>query len=193
MLMDGLTKLFGGVTRMKLLRMFLINETTLFSIDDIVPRIQVTKNTARREVGKLVLIGLIKKTGSAQNVRFGLNKKFQHIEALRALFLATATMSHDGLGKMIRTCGAVKLIVLSGVFTSAFHAGADVLIVGDRMREPAVDRVMKTTEGAIGRELRYVLMSSEEFKYRTSVYDRLVRDILEYPKVVVVDKIGIAP
>ena len=46
-------------------------------------------------------------------------------------------------------------------------------------------------ESEIGKELRYAFFDTQEFKYRMSIYDKLVRDILDYPHTVLVDKMGI--
>jgi hypothetical protein len=43
----------------------------------------------------------------------------------------------------------------------------------------------------VGKELRYAFFSTDEFKYRMSMYDKLVRDILDYPHKVLLDKLGI--
>jgi hypothetical protein len=189
--MDGLTKLFGGEAKMKLLRLFLVNDDTTFSLTEVIERTGLTSLAARKALANLSVTGLIKKVGAGKKLRYGIDRHFKHLDALRALFLATATVSHEKIGTLMKGCGAVKLLVLSGIFTNALDAGADVLIVGDRMNEALVEKAMKKVEASIGRELRYVILGGDEFHYRTSVYDRLVRDILEYPNVIVIDKIGV--
>jgi hypothetical protein len=46
-------------------------------------------------------------------------------------------------------------------------------------------------EAEIGKELRYAYFSTDEFRYRLSMYDKLIRDILDYPHRVLLDKLGI--
>ena len=42
----------------------------------------------------------------------------------------------------------------------------------------------------LGRELRYALLSSDDLLYRLTVSDRLIRDVLDYPHRIVLDKLG---
>ena len=51
--------------------------------------------------------------------------------------------------------------------------------------------MIKNLEAEIGKELRYVYFSTEDFKYRLSMCDKLMRDILDYPHKKVLNKLGI--
>ena len=46
-------------------------------------------------------------------------------------------------------------------------------------------------EAEMGRELQYATLSTEEFFYRRSIGDRLVRDVVDFPHEVLVDRIGL--
>ena len=48
-------------------------------------------------------------------------------------------------------------------------------------------------EAEIGKELRYAAFETGEFNYRLGMYDKLVRDILDYPHTVVLDRLGLPP
>jgi len=64
-------------------------------------------------------------------------------------------------------------------------------VVGDRLEERSLDTAVQKLEAELGRELRFAAFSTEEFRYRVGVYDRLIRDALDYPHKVILDKIGL--
>ena len=55
-----------------------------------------------------------------------------------------------------------------------------------------MERVIRSIEAEIGKELRYASFETPDFRYRLGMYDKLVRDILDFPHKKVVDKIGVA-
>ena len=59
--MDPLMKLFGSQARVKLLRLFLFNETESYTLGQVAHRAKVSKDAARRELNLLVGIKLLKK------------------------------------------------------------------------------------------------------------------------------------
>jgi hypothetical protein len=66
----------------------------------------------------------------------------------------------------------------------------DLLVVGDKLDEKPLGNAIHTLEAEMGRELRYAYFTTEEFKYRVGVYDRLVRDVFDYPHRTILDRIG---
>ena len=85
----------------------------------------------------------------------------------------------------------LKLVVLSGIFVGEWDLQLDLFIVGDRMQERKLRDRIKQLEAEIGKELRFALLSSEDFYYRHNMNDKLVRDVLDYPHKIVVDKLNI--
>ena len=64
------------------------------------------------------------------------------------------------------------------------------MVVGDDIDFKKFISFIKTVEEELGTELRYVILGTDEFKYRYGMFDRFVHDILEYPHRKVIDKIG---
>ncbi len=85
----------------------------------------------------------------------------------------------------------MKLIVTAGIFIQDPESRADLLVVGDSVKRAKLESVIKGVEAEVGKELRYAFFSTEEFRYRLSMYDKLVRDILDYPHRILLDKLGI--
>ena len=91
----------------------------------------------------------------------------------------------------IKKAGQIKLIVLSGVFLREQEGRVDLLIVGDKMKKSSLDSALKTLESEVGKELSYAIMDTSEFNYRLSMYDKFIRDILDYPHEKLIDRIGL--
>jgi hypothetical protein len=65
-----------------------------------------------------------------------------------------------------------------------------LLVVGDKLDEKQLNKAVHEIESELGRELRFAHFSTEDFRYRVGVYDRLIRDIFDYPHRTIFDKIG---
>jgi len=188
--MEPLAKLFGSMTRVKLLRLFLFNESEMFSAKDVVTRAKVSKDGARRELSSLVTMGLLKKKAGKGGPYFLANPKFPHYEALRTFLRTTSGVDDESITSNLKKVGSLRLVVLSGLFTGVPESKVDLMVVGDRLDDRALSGVVAGLEAELGRELRYAAFSTEDFRYRVGVYDRLVRDVLEYPHRLVLDRIG---
>ena len=87
--------------------------------------------------------------------------------------------------------GKVKLAVISGVFIQSENSRTDLLIVADGIQKRKLDRFLAKTESEIGRTIHHTVMETEEFQYRMDMYDRFLRDILEYPHQKIINKFNI--
>ena len=67
----------------------------------------------------------------------------------------------------------------------------DIMVVGDDIDFKRFSDFIKRLEGDLGVELRYVVLGTEEFRYRFDMFDRFVHDILEYPHRKVINKLKI--
>jgi DNA-binding MarR family transcriptional regulator len=194
--METLAKLFGGQARVKIMRLFLLNDSYTFSIEDIASRSRVTKPNTRREVNALSAMGFIKQKivmregsrGSKKKVlAYYLNTSFQYLEAVRDLLVDPNLLVEEGLVQRFKQVGKIKLMVVSGVFIGNSESRVDVLIVGDKLKKNILQQVMKGLEAEIGKELDYVVFDTEEFKYRLDMYDKLVCDIIDLPHLKLID------
>lgn len=190
--MDSLAKLFGSPARVKLLRLFLFNDDLTFLATETAFRARLTKDVARKELSALTKAGILRKKTGKSPVGYSADKRFPHYDALRVFLRTTTDVSDAAIVTSFKKAGTVKLVVLSGLFTGALESKLDVLIVGDRMEERPLATAVHALEAELGRELRYACFTSEQFKYRLGVYDRLLRDVFDYQNRVIVDKIGLA-
>ncbi len=190
--MDHLSRLFGSAARVKLLRLFLFNDDLTFLATEAAFRARLTKDVARKELTALTKAGILRKKTGKSPVGYSADKRFPHYDALRVFLRTTTDVSDSAIVTSFKKAGTVKLVVLSGLFTGALESKLDVLIVGDRMEERPLATAIHALEAELGRELRYACFTTEQFKYRIGVYDRLLRDVFDYPNRVIVDRIGLA-
>jgi hypothetical protein len=194
--METLSKLFGGQARVKIMRLFLLNKNKVFEVNDIASRSRVTKDNTRKEINALSAMDFIKEKtlvkagsrGSKKKVRaWQLNNMFQYLDAVRDLLVDPNLLLKDDLTQRFKPIGNIKLMIVSGVFIGNEKSRADVLLVCDKLKKNALPQVIKGLEAEIGKELDYVVMNTNEFKYRMEMYDKLVCDIIDLPHEKLID------
>ena len=205
--MDFLGTLFSSQVRVKILRLFLLNPTEVFQTEDITTKSKVKLPDARKEVNLLKKIGVIEnktvlkeveiKRGTKKTIEkkkvagFQLNASFPFLIPLKNLIISETPLNRDEISKRFRTVGKVKFLALSGMFLDEPEARVDVFIVGDNLNRKLIENVLRSIEAEVGKELSYGALETAEFLYRISVYDKFVRDILDFRHDRVIDKLGV--
>lgn len=193
--MDILAKLFGGVARVKIMRLFLLNPEQGFETSMVAERSRLSASVARQAVNQLAAMNLVKKrsfikeivdgrTGKTKKKRvqgWFLNPEFPYIREMKGLLVEGDFFKHDDLVKRFRPAGKIQLLVVSGVFMRQSGSRLDVLIVGDNISKKYIQKAVSVLESELGTELSYAVFDSTDFKYRVSMYDKLLRDTFEYP------------
>lgn len=190
--METLAKLFGSENKVKMMRLFLFNPDKVFGSTEVAERIKTEASRVRKELLNLERMGLIKRR--AGKVRGGqgfvLDPQFVYMEQLANFLINIEPLHPKEIIKRISKVGSVKMIVVAGVFIQEPESRVDMLIVGDGIKKSSLDNTIKLLESEIGKELKYAHFSTEEFKYRLSMCDKLTRDILDYPHRKVLNKLG---
>jgi len=65
------------------------------------------------------------------------------------------------------------------------------LLAMKHLNESKVESAIRSLEAEIGIEIRYAAMTSEDLMYRVGMYDKLTRDVFDYPHKILIDKIGV--
>ncbi len=188
-MIDSLQKLFGSVSRVKLMRLFLFNPKQHFTVAEVALRARVSEKEVRSEIAVFIRAELLSRSVRDKKTRFTLNDKFSYILALQNLLL-NAPAAGSEIHSRIRSTGVIKFIALAGIFMGEWEGTIDVLIVGDKVRERELIKSIHQLESEMGKELRYALLTSEDFMYRVNMNDKLVRDVLDYPHKVVLNKLS---
>lgn len=199
---DILGKLFGSSARVKLLKFFLLNDTGVFDLDDIAKVLRVAPPLLRPELKLLIMLGFIKtktitktitgkrKTTKKKVIGYLALKQFPLNEPLRNLIVETGGIRLGDITPRLARAGKITLFIASGIFMKDPERSADLIIVGDKLERDILESEIGKLESEIGRELRYALFDSEEFLYRLKMYDKLIRDILDYPHEKIINKLS---
>lgn len=179
--MEILGKILGSSARVKIMRLFLLNRGKSFTSKDVVKRSRVSADVARRELKLLSSVNFIKKRAT----RWSFNSFFKYAGEFEDLLLSSGTLSNQEILNNFKKVGRVKLIIISGVFIKNHDSRVDLLIVGNKLKRSRIAEGIKKIEAEIGVELVYAVFDTKEFIYRLNMYDKLVRDILDYPHEVV--------
>ncbi|MFA6047591.1 MAG: hypothetical protein WCV59_00615 [Parcubacteria group bacterium] len=184
-----LENLFGSKERARLLRFFLQNPDQLYEFSDVVRKNMLKNTNTRRELQNLVRIKFaIKRTKQGKNF-YQLNQDFNFYPELKNLIAKSNVYPQCmSLGK-ISKIGNIKLAAISGVFINYQKSKADMILVGDAISKAKLKNLMNNLEAEIGREINFVLMTMDEFKYRLNMLDKFVLEFLEGPHEEVINKI----
>lgn len=204
--MEILAKLFGSEAKVKIIRLFLFNPDQSFGASDIALRAKVTLPVVRHEVSLLKKMGMVKgkrfsrivsvKRGKGLITRkkneggWVLNTSFHYLPALKDLLINTVLVKYTDVIRKLNTVGRIKFVIVSGVFLHDDDSRVDLLVVGDAIKVGTLENIIRVIESEIGKELRYAFFETEDFKYRLGMYDKLIRDILDYPHRVILDKLS---
>ena len=204
--MDTLTALMGSEAKVKLLRLFLFNQGTPFLLKELSARTKCSPALIKKELSMLIKADVVRKKNVLKDIEvtknkkvvfkklqgsgFILNDKFPYLDPLKNLLTVASLNADESLAKRFTNAGRIKLFLAAGVFIQNWDSRVDLLIVGDELNLPKIETVIKTIESEIGKEVSYSAFETTDFEYRLGIHDRLVRDILDYPHNMLIDKLG---
>ena len=205
--MDTLGKLFGSQARVKILRLFLLNPLEAFDATMVAEKSKVRLADTRRELSLLKSVGviadkvftketIIKRSSKKPPIKkrvsgYQLKTTFPLLSSLKNLIVSETPLNRDEIASRFKGVGKIKLIDVSGIFLDETDARVDVLIVGDNLKKRSIETVLRSIEAEVGKELSYGALETAEFMYRISVYDKFVRDVLDFRHDRVIDKLGV--
>ena len=206
--MKILGTLFGGEAKVKIMRLFLFNPELTLDTELVSHRVGEKELSVGKELVSLEKINLLsKKTFTkaiAKKIRgeeivahkkvggYCLNTNFKYLSALQNLLINVSPLGPKDLMQRISKVGKLKLVIISGVFIQNQETRLDLMVVGDNLNLRQFEKNIHLIEQEIGKELRYSIFETSDFKYRMSMYDRLIRDVLDYPHEVLLDKLNIS-
>lgn len=205
MTMDILGNLFSSDPLVKIMRLFLMNQEEVFSLEEIADRTLSKESSVKRELEILDEIGFTKqktttieaetKTGKKTKRKvkaWEINKEFHYLEPLYSLLIEYDTLRQNDVVAKFRPAGKIKLLVVAGVFIKDPESRADLLLVGDNLNKKKLENAVKFFESQLGKELQYAIFDTEEFIYRRDMYDKLLCDIFDGDHQVLVESVGLS-
>lgn len=198
---DFLGTFMGTNARSKVLRAFVF-DAGIFSVSQAAKRSGVSTRTAAEEIRTLESWGILKKakfvielansskkiTGKQKESAWAFDQSFKYASAISKFVHEVSPADHKNIIAGLRKAGRLSAVVLSGVFVGDASRPADIIIVGDSVNETRLEVAIKAFEPQFGREIRYATFSTPEFQYRMTIQDRLLRDTLDFPHLVLLDK-----
>ncbi|MFZ5437900.1 MAG: hypothetical protein ACOZAK_02510 [Patescibacteria group bacterium] len=185
--MADLTDFMISRVRVKMLSLFFTSADEMYYVREITRSIKEEINAVRRELDRMLGVGILKSEQRGNRLYYFLNKKYLYYQELHQMVVKTT-----GLGKKIRRLrrklGQLEFVMFSGKFTRGIKPTQDeveVLIIGDVVL-PELQALMKEEEKRLGREVNYAVFDSEEFSFRKTRRDPFVMDILYSTRVMVI-------
>ncbi len=205
--METLTALFGSESKVRIIRLFLFSQGVPFFTKEVADRSRCSIGTTKRELNILLKSDLIRKRKITKEVQvrhgknitpkkvkgvgFILNDKFPYLNPLKTLLTVASIQADESLTKCFASAGRIKYLVAAGVFIQNWDSRVDLLVVGEELNLLKIESIIKSIEAEIGKEISYSAFDTEDFQYRMGIHDRLVRDILDYPHVTLIDKLNV--
>ena len=182
-------QLFGSKTRVKLLQMFYGNPNRSFYVREITRKIDEQINSVRRELANLLSIGIITSENTNNKLYYEVNQSHKHYKALSSIFGETKMVAADETEDKdpLNVLGRVDLALFTGQFTRDEKSGVDFLVVGD-INQTQLGKYIAELEKKEGKEIRYAVMTTQEFEYRRKLNDRFLTSVLESKNQVLTDK-----
>lgn len=198
---DPLAILFGSQARVKLLRFFLFNPSLDFTFDEISRRARLVRRTARTEINALEKAGVIKKKqiyiqleGKQKRTRahgYTLNKNFPDLQSLQTFLFETAPLDGKTVIKHLRKAGTLDFVCIAGIFLREFDQRLDLMLAMKKVSTAKVETAVRSLESELGIEVRFAAFTSDDLIYRVGMYDKLTRDVFDYPHQMLIDRIGV--
>jgi hypothetical protein len=184
-----LETLLGSKAKTRILRFFLINTETEYSVADVAQKNMLPLASVRKEINELKKIKfLIEKTKKGSKC-YILDQEFSFYSELKSLFAKSSASPESKSLSRLKNIGDVKLALVSGIFINDPKSKVDMVLVANNVSRGKLKSIMSSLEAEIGKEVSFVLMNSEEFKYRLDMLDRFLLDFIEGPHLELIDKI----
>jgi hypothetical protein len=203
---DFLSDFLGDQARARLLRIFSFNESESLTAAHAAKRAGVTLAAATRALKDLEQLGILTKgkqpgvpilqngkllkkvsVGKPQPV-WSVNTSFEHFRAISNFVHEASPARYDTITTALKRTGRLATVVLSGSFMGDPTRPADLILAADGINKQRLESALKGLEQIFGREIRYAAFTTPEFRYRLTIQDRLIRDTLDFPHLVLMDR-----
>jgi len=200
-----LEKLFGSNSRVKILKLSLLNPTEKFYIRQLSRDLKLQLNSVRRELENLEKFGILTSdmkneeegkgekaaAGGQEKKYFRANPNFVLFDEIKALIVKAQILYEKDFVRKLNSIGKVKLLVLTGIFVNNPSTLIDILIVG-KINKPKLVKLIRELEVELGKEINFTVFDYREFKYRRDITDIFLYGILDGRKLVVIDEVGLS-
>ncbi len=93
--------------------------------------------------------------------------------------------------KHLRKAGTLDFVAVAGIFVRDFDQRLDVLLAMKKLSPSKVETAIRSLEAELGVEIRFAALESEDLMYRVGMYDKLTRDVFDYPHQIIADRMNV--
>jgi predicted nucleotidyltransferase len=178
-MMNMVDILFKSKIRQKILSRFFADEGRKFYINEMARLVNTTQGTCRRELNKLVDVGVLTTKKEGNLLYYQVNKQTPLYREFSAIIQKTIGIE----AKLKSSLQGFKGISYAFIFGSYAkrefkpESDIDVVIIG-MIGEDSLIKVFKDVERAIGREINYHIYTEKEFKNKLST-DSFIKNIIK--------------
>lgn len=191
MIIQTLEELFKSKNEIRIIKFFIRNREIFFTIKEISNILKQNPNSLRSKINQLKKINFLTEKLINNKKAFSVNQNFVIFQEIQKLVLETSPVSEEEIGKRLKKIKGIKLVILSGIFKGLATSRIDLLLVGKKLSEKKLKSFVKDLESKAGQELKYSVMTTQEFIYRQNMYDRFLREILESRHTKLINKLKI--
>lgn len=161
-----------------------------FSLFELGRRLHMPERAVLAKAAQLLKHGYVKCFSKGGTTYLILNEKNALFPQVRAALIKDVKPYEDELFSAIKKLGNVEAAFLSGLFVAQPKLPVDILLVG-KVSAQHLEDFLANCQHMMKQEINYTVMSPQEFRERRNTFDRFIKDIFDYPHLIVVDKIKI--
>lgn len=197
-----LEHLFGSKTRVRLLRVLFRTPERSFYVRELARLLEVQINAIRREIETLAIAGLLlevegkpesmAKAGATLRKYYRVNIECPIYPELQALLAKEQLTGEGDFAREVEAkVGNLDLLLVTGRFTRDPSVATDILLVGV-VKERVLEKLVAEYEKKLGFQIRYTIMSRQEFQDRRYVMDKFIFSLFEANHILAVNRLDIS-
>lgn len=197
-----LEHLFGSKTRVRLLRVLFRTPERSFYVRELARLLEVQINAIRREIETLAIAGLLlevegkpesmAKAGATLRKYYRVNTECPIYPELQALLAKEQLTGEGDFAREVEVkVGNLDLLLVTGRFTRDSGAATDILLVGV-VKERVLEKLVAEYEKKLGFQIRYTIMTRQEFQDRRYVMDKFIFSLFEANHILAVNRLDIS-
>ncbi len=194
-----LENFLGGQNKVRLWKVFVLNMDKDFALKDLIRLTKIKHDNLIFELRDLMKLGIVKAVKKENTIIYRTNKNFPLLLEITEMILAVIPRSVEKILEKLSKLNRLKVVLLSGFFTAQLgkqkslsnstNSNIDLLLIFEKIPDN-VDVIISEIEYSIGKELSYSSLDQNDFRYRHSIGDKLIRDVLDFDHVIAMDKMS---
>lgn len=171
----------------EILSFLLLAPPRFFYPGEIAQRLAIPKVKVDEILNKMWENGQLKKNQKKNIVYFALKDSFKPFPELKNALLKDKLNYEDELFEAIEKLPGITACYLSGIFCGNSTLPVDILFIG-KSSDQLNQKFLPSVEKLMGQEINYSVLTEDEFLVRRNTFDRFIKDVFDYPHIVVFEK-----